>query len=523
MTIKRDQIIPIFLAAASGLLLTAAFPNIGLSICAWFALVPFLAAVKDRRPLDAFRLGFIMGVVHFISLCYWIEFTMRAYGNLDLWVSIPVLVLMASYLALYPAVFGMALARFCKTPAASLWMVPALWVVLEFGRTHLFSGFPWALLGYSQFKILPLIQIADTTGVYGVSFLIGFVNMALLGILLYFRKQAWKGRWINRPQAVGAVILALLLMVSVWGYGQYRIRQTDAQIKASKHVKIAVVQGNIDQAQKWDPAYQALTVKKYLRLSAQTKAAEPELIVWPETATPFYFLSNKRLSKLTLDSIKQNQTDFLIGSPAYLRQKERTRYLNSSYLVLADGTIAGRYDKAKLVPFGEYVPFKRWLPFLDKIVAAAGDFKPGRGGVPLVWQGHRIGPQICYEIIFPQLARNMVQNKAELIINVTNDAWYGRSSAPYQFFSMVVFRAVECRRAVVRAANTGISGFVDPVGRTHKETKIFSDAAVTHAVPFMHGLSPYVRIGDLFAWGCLLAVAVMAAIQRFRKTSRSKP
>lgn len=516
MVLNKDRLKPYFFAAASGLLLTAAFPKIGLNICAWFALVPFLLAVREASPVFAFRLGFIAGLAHFLSLCYWIDFTLQAYGHLAAWVSIPLVILMASYLALYPAFFGLALARFAKTPKSAFWLVPALWAVMEFGRASLFSGFPWAFLGHSQYQALWLIQMADTTGVYGISFLLVLGNMAILAVILAFGKQTWQNHRITRPQAACAVIITVALAAIALAYGQFRIGQTDGLIKRAAKVRIAVVQGNIDQARKWDPAYQTATVNKYLKLSASTKADEPDLVVWPETATPFYFLSNKQLSLMVLDGIKQNQTDFLIGSPAYVRQDEQVRFLNSSYLILADGVIAGRYDKAKLVPFGEYVPYKRWLSFLGKMVAAAGDFKPGRKGVTLVWRGHRIGPQICYEIIFPDLARKMVRNKAELFINVTNDAWYGRSSAPYQFFSMVVFRAVECRRALVRAANTGISGFVDPAGRIRGSTHIFSDAALTQSAPFMHGKTPYVKIGDLFAWVCLIAVAAMALKQMIR-------
>jgi apolipoprotein N-acyltransferase len=274
-------------------------------------------------------------------------------------------------------------------------------------------------------------------------------------------------------------------------------------------VRVAVVQGNIPQAVKWDPAFQISTTQKYIRLSQQTATERPELVVWPETATPFHMHHNKVLTSMVRRGVKSAGTSFLIGSPFFIRRNDRVDYFNSAFLLAPDGDNSPRYDKAHLVPFGEYVPLRRWLPFVGKLVAQVGDFVAGSPGQVLDWQNHRLAPLICYEAIFPELTRAAARNGADLLINLTNDAWYGRTSAPYQHLSLCVFRAVESRRSLIRAANTGISGFIDPTGRIASPTGLFVDAVVSREVPALSTPSVYTRIGDAFAWGCLLTVGLM--------------
>jgi len=198
----------------------------------------------------------------------------------------------------------------------------------------------------------------------------------------------------------------------------------------------------------------------------------------------------------------------LVGSPAYEPGPQERRYYNSAYLIAPDGAVHGRYDKVHLVPFGEYVPLKRWLPFLGKLVAQVGDFTRGRIGATVSVKEAPMGVLICYESIFPYISRAAVLNGAELLVNITNDAWYGRSSAPYQHFSLAVFRAVENRRGLVRAANTGISGFIDPVGRVLTATELFEDDTAVRPLPLIRQTTIYSRHGDLFAKACLLIAAL---------------
>ncbi|UCG79569.1 MAG: apolipoprotein N-acyltransferase, partial [Desulfobacterales bacterium] len=242
----------------------------------------------------------------------------------------------------------------------------------------------------------------------------------------------------------------------------------------------------------------------YGSLSAAALETGPDLIIWPETALPFYFLHDGKLTEEVLEVVRGSKTHFLLGSPSFRRSGQRTRYYNSAYLVNPSAKVMGKYDKVHLVPYGEYVPLKRYFPFLGKMVEAVGDFDSGNEGQVLLWGDERIGVLICFEAIFPELARSMVKNGAQLLINITNDAWFGRSSAPYQHLSMVVFRAVENHLAVARAANTGISAFVDPVGRLLDETPLFEEAIRTRSLPVMNHESFYARYGDIFAIGCIL-------------------
>ena len=501
--LKSDKI-NLLLAALSGLLLTGAFPKIGLDWLAWFAIVPLFAAIANLSAKKSFRVGFIAGLVHYLSLLYWVVPVMRTYGYLPLYLSIFILILFAAVLALFPAAFSMLLTAIGRTPVRFLITAPLLWVALEYLRTFIFTGFPWSLLGHSPYLRLNLIQIADLFGAYGVSFLIALCNTALFLVMAYITRQTWRHQPVlKRPMAAAAILFALCFLFT-WIYGAWRIKTTDHIIAASPAVRIAVIQGNIDQAEKWDPAFKAASIKTHRRLSLKANLDNPDLIVWPESATPFYLFYDKEPTEKVMESIQQVGTDFLIGSPSFARNQGNIEYYNSAYLIQPHAKSIGKYDKAHLVPYGEYVPFKRWLPFLGKMVAQVGDFRPGKAGKTLAWKKDAsVGIQICYEIIFPGLSRKMVKNDAVLLVNITNDAWFGTTSGPYQHFSMTVFRAVENRRTLARAANTGISGFIDPVGRILASTSLLKEAAVTRTVPLIRNKTIYTRFGDLFAIACL--------------------
>jgi apolipoprotein N-acyltransferase len=493
----------LFLAASSGFLLTLSFPRTGISFLAWFALVPLLAASRDLSFKNGFFLGLLTGLIHYLTLIYWLAHTMSTYGYLPFYVSLPVLFLLSFYLALYIALFSTAVTGLCSSPLSLFFAAPMVWVSLEYIRSFLFTGFPWELLGYTQFKILQIIQISDIFGVYGVSFCIVLFNTALFLTFLALTGKDWKEKNIGTKQAVLVMAAVAVILAAVWGYGSRRIHRLHELTVNCPAVKVAVIQGNIDQAKKWDPAFQRSSTVKYIRLSLQSKNLKPDLVVWPETATPFYFTKNNKLSRLVLSGIRETGADFLVGSPAYDFKKDKIEYYNSAFLVDASGNVLGRYDKTHLVPFGEYVPLKKWLPFVGKMVEGVGDFGTGEKGRTLKWKNFRIGVLICYEIIFPPLSRAMAQNHASILINLTNDAWYGKSSAPYQHFSMAIFRAVENRRSLVRAANTGISGFIDPSGKVIEATRIFKDAVITQKVPIIEVKTFYSKFGDVFAMACL--------------------
>ncbi len=504
----------------SGLLLTAAFPRTGLDWLAWIALIPLIWPLRNVSGKEGFRLGFIAGLVHYLGLVYWLVYTMQTYGGLPVYLSVPLLFLLAAYMALYPAFFSMLVTASARKPLILFCLMPFAWVALEYARSHLLSGFPWELLGYSQFQRLHLIQISDMTGVYGVSFLIVLVNAALFILLLHVRKSDWQGERPGRGLTAAALATALLCLGVSALYGQKRIHTVAELTKISPVINTAAVQGNINQMVKWDPAFQESSIHKYVALSLSAKKNQPDLVVWPETAAPFYFSHNIALTRIVTDGVRQTGAWFLIGSPSHELSEQGTDYYNSAYLISPEGEISGRFDKVHLVPFGEYVPLQKWLPFVKKIVAQIGDFKTGIQGKILSAARFDLGVLICYEIIFPELSAAAVKNGADILVNITNDAWYGNSSAPYQHFSMSVFRAVENRRSLVRAANTGISGFVDPAGRILQTTNLFQDAVVTEGMSVINLKTFYTRHRDLFAMLCLLTTVLYVTVVSRQRGNR---
>jgi apolipoprotein N-acyltransferase len=519
--LKADKINKpkIALAVLSGLMLTGAFPKLDLNWLAWCAFVPLLISIQNLNWQERIRIGLIAGLVHYLTLVYWLHYTMQIYGHLPWYLSFPVLFLMATYLALYFIAFVLLVDRLHDKSSVCLFLIPALWVSLEYIRSFLFTGFPWELLGYTQYRALHIIQISDMFGVLGISFLILLTNVALYQAYLYFTANDRRTIPVTRRGIIGAAMAMVIMVGAAWAYGAFQIKSVDNLMGKSVSERIAVVQGNIEQSLKWDPAFQVETIQKYTRLSRMADDQKPKLIVWPETATPFYFLYDTQLSDMVLKGIRPMATHFLFGSPSFIQKDKHVEYFNSAYLVDPDGKAIGKYDKAHLVPFGEYVPLRKWFPFLGKMVEQVGDFVPGKKGEILTWNDYKLGILICYELIFPDLSRAATKNGAAVLVNITNDAWYGRTSAPYQHFSMAVFRAVENRRSLIRAANTGISGFIDPVGRVTDSTQLFTEAALTKNVAFLTTITFYTRYGELFARLCLAITffAIFIKVLRFKK------
>ncbi|MDY6989393.1 MAG: apolipoprotein N-acyltransferase [Thermodesulfobacteriota bacterium] len=489
------------LAAVSGLLLSASFPKVDCPFLAWVAFLPLFHAIKGKSPQVSFKIGFLAGLVHYATLLYWIAGVMETYGQLPVVVSWSILFLLVIYLSLYPAAFALLVAHLRTRSGAYLWSAPFLWVALEYMRAFLLSGFPWENLGYSQYSQLHLIQISDILGVYGLSALVVAVNAALFelwGAIRQKNASSWK--------PILAVALAVAGFLS---YGTWRISKVERIAKGAPKRTVALVQGNIDQTKKWLPSFQGETVQRYGRLSLAVLQSRPDLIVWPETALPFYFLHDEALTRQVVELVRACGVHFLVGSPSFCTCGQEMHWYNSAYLLNPAGEVLGKYDKVHLVPYGEYIPLKRFFPFLGKLVKAVGDFKPGTKGHLLSLEDEKLGVLICFEVIFPDLARAMCQKGAQLLVSITNDAWFGTSSAPYQHLSMAVFRAVENHIALARAANTGISAFIDPVGRIFDSTPLFEEAVRARPLPMMGEKTLYARFGDLFAAVCVLASLVM--------------
>jgi len=490
----------LLLAILSGVLLTLSFPPGNFSLVAWFALVPLLNGIQTVTPSHAFKLGVASGLAHYLTLIYWIIVVLQHYGNLHFLIALLSLLLLSLYLSLYLGLFSMLTSRLKGSLFSPVFMA-CYWVALEYLKTRLMTGFPWCLLGYSQYEQLHLIQTADLFGVYGISFLIVLVN----GLL--FRLAA---RPVRRNIRVlkWELPLPALLLAGAWIYGHYHISGAQSDGAAGRPVKAAIIQANIDQSIKWDPAYQEQTLQAYYRLTRSAHAFHPELTVWPETALPFFFQDNPGISPGIFSLARETGSTLVFGSPAYKRHRGGVHYYNRAYMIAPDTRRITYYDKIHLVPFGEYVPLKKYLPFIHRLVEAAGDFAQGEELKALKTGDLSLGILICFEAIFPELARGLARDGANIFVNITNDAWFGVTSAPYQHLCMAVFRAIENRRPMVRAANTGFSAFIEPTGAIQSKSDLFAEevlkgSVTTGAFP----LTFYSRFGDLLAV-TLLAVSL---------------
>ena len=526
------------LACASGFFLPLSFPNYDLGLLAWIALVPLHWALDGKSKQQAFWIGWLSGTIAFTGMMAWVVTTMNTYGKVPLVISYGIMLLLTAYLGLYVGLYSAGAVWFRSLiPRYGLFAVPCLWVSLELIRTYLLSGLPWGLLGYSQYRRIEVIQIADHMGVYGVSFLIVLVNVALAESLSWLMPLLRGFRPAKLPWELVAVT-ALLVTLS-WEYGLRTISGAPFSGVPRSSITVGVVQPNVDQAVKWDTTYREETLARFDRLTGQLGHAT-DLVIWPEAATPFVF-EREPVYQLQLIALAHRaQAPILFGSPALRFYPDRRPYLlNSAYLISPDGQLLGRYDKHHLVPFGEYIPFKSSLLFfLDKLVEGIGDFEAGPGPTILTMMPQpraaaagtagssprpmKFGVAICYEVIFPDLVRQFAANGAEFLVTVTNDAWFGPSSAPSQHFAMVVFRSVENHLAFARAANTGISGFIDPFGRIVEATPIFTEQAVQATMHVWRPHTFYSRHGDVFAYGCVIICALLCLFGYFR-TKGSEP
>ena len=515
------------LAGLAGLLLPLCFPDYNFGWLAWIALVPLHLALDGPfstiTPRRALWLGWLAGFLAFTGIMSWVVTAMHQYGKMPLIASYPVMWLLAAYLGLYVGLYAAGIAWLARrAPAWAPLGAPCLWVTLELIRAHFLSGLPWMLLGYSQYQWLPIIQIADITSVYGVSFLIVLANVALAGLILWawrrFRlQQATAFSW-PAPAATALVLIASLV------YGQAALSHAPGS-DDQPSVAIGLIQPNIDQAHKWDQAYRRDTLDRYAALTARA-AKDTDLIIWPEAATPFFFEEEPLYRVEVAVLAHRHGVPLLFGSPALRRYPNGRPYLlNSAYLLSPDGQIVGRYDKRHLVPFGEYIPLhSSVLFFLDKLVEGIGDFEAGAEATVFTPAARPSRPQpnigvvICYEVIFPNLVREFVAQGATVMATITNDAWFGDSSAPYQHFAMVVFRAVENRIAFARSANTGISGLIDPSGWIVQATPIFTEQAVIGHLPLRQTMTFYTRYGDVFAYACAIITAVFGIVADWRRT-----
>jgi len=431
----------LILLVISAVLLSLSYPIFNFEFLAWIAFIPLFFALQNQSRFEAFKLSYLCGLIFFGITIYWL-----------IYVSVLAYILLILILALFFGLFAFLIrSTIHHPPSTILFTIPAIWVLVEYIRTHLFTGFGWALLGYSQYLNLPLIQIADKTGVWGTSFIVMMVNVAVF-------------RWLKDgfKKAKPVVITTILILGLTFLYGWARLSE---KVAFSKLITISVIQGNIPQHQKWDESFKEEILTKYEKLTIEAAETKPDLIIWPETALPGY-MEEEDLQKKVRNLAKKVKIPLLIGAPS-VSDYEEEKPFNSAFLISEDGEIIARHEKMHLVPFGEYIPFQKNLAFLRRFInKRIGNFNAGKEyTIFKLKNNYRFGVLICFEDIFPNLVRNFVDRDADFVVNMTNDAWFMDSSEPYQHAQASVFRAVENRIPVVRAANTGLSCFINSKGR----------------------------------------------------------
>jgi apolipoprotein N-acyltransferase len=506
------------LAAVSGLALAAAFPKADLNLLAWVAFVPLFYAIEHQSLRRVFGYAWLQGLVCYVGSIYWVVIALHDFANVPDTLAVLPMLLLAGIMGLYTAVAiwsGEFTARRLGMP--TVLTTPIAWTALEWIRSYFPIGFPWNLLGYAAYHNIDLIQYAEFTGVYGISALIMVFNVVAYAILF----QAYSRRVQTVSLATLTAMMALALI-----FGSWRVHQLSSALPQGS-LKVAMIQGNIPQSLKWDPKFLETSFEIYRAQSEAAAHHGPDLIVWPEAAAAFFFQPDDRYPahfaedaayrQRLLELAERTGKPILFGAPALGVEDGRLGFYNRAYLVSSRGQVEAWYDKIQLVPFGEYVPLRKLLGGLvNRVVVGFGDMFAGRRQTLFALNGAKLAVLICYESIFPNLARTAVKSGANILVNITNDAWYGESSAPYQLLAMAAMRSVETKAPMVRVANTGISAMIQSDGTITARTALFKRGYETEHVYWQNARTVYVEIGDIFAETCLGLTVVALALAASR-------
>lgn len=498
----RDLVVQTLLIVFGGFGLALAFPRTDWNV-AWIALVPVVVTALLRGPRPAFGWGWLYGLTFFLVLLRWLNYTFRVYSDIPWPLTFAPTAALAAYCGLYVGAFAWAVSWTARrrSPTLALLAAPFFWVAAEWIRGHLMGGFPWGSLGYSQYQRLSVIQVAELGGVAAVSFVVLAINAALAGVVVL----PWR-------RALAGLVVAAVLLGGTLAFGAARLRTAEQP----GEVAVAVMQPSIEQPLKWDARHTRQTLMIYFALARRVAPDRPALFVWPETTSPTILRRDEGLVKALARLSEQLGTPLLLGSLDAVDGKV-DRYSNAAFL-LGEHGIVGRYDKIHLVPFGEYVPLSQLIGFVRSWAAFIADLEAGARATVFPGPPAPFGVVICYEGIFPDLFRQFVKGGARLMINMTNDGWFGRTSGPVQHFAMYPLRAVEHRTAIVRSANTGVSAFIAPTGRVTRLMNLFERGTMTERVPLRKTETLFTRVGDWLSWlSLLVSAAVLAVTVRVRR------
>ncbi len=505
----KNHAMQLLLPALTGLLLAASFPQFNQGYLAWVAFIPLLLFVfRAKSVAQALAGGFLAGILQLFPLLIWMPTVLAGYGGLPealAWIAYS---LTAAMLACYPAAVCAAVKFLMKRCGESCFLLfPLVWAVSEYAQSvSPFGGFPWLLTGYSQSGWLGLIQVADLAGVYGISFLIASVNTA----------AAWPClRKTRRPAVWAPLVGAGIMVFGCLAYGEMSLRHWG---KFRPAFQAAMLQGNLDI----DDDQQVLMDKfqrGYVRMADSLGPPAPDLLVLPESPSPVSFENDPAYREMLESLAKRYSLGLVFNNISYRVVQGQERYFNSAYFLDAKGNLAGIYDKIHLVPFGEYIPLKKMFSFVETISKDVGSFAPG-SDYRIVHVGqYPANAIICFEAAFPGLVRRFVREGSRLIVNLTNDRWYGNSSAPYQHLAIARWRAIENRRYLLRAANSGITAVIEPTGKIQSPTGILKEAVCRGGFAFIADQTPYTRYGDVFIFLCAI-ITVLAAIAGMRGSAR---
>jgi apolipoprotein N-acyltransferase len=487
--------IPIVYGIVTGVLLVLSLPKPDFYPLVWIALAPLLFAIaRQNAPLKVVFSSYAAGLVFFAGTFYWITETMTIFGGLSFPLAVGVGLLFAVVYALYFVLFALGLhLAIRRFGTRGLFFAAPLWVAVELLRAHVFSGFPWMLSGYALVPYEGVLQIVTWTGIYGLSFIATAVN-SLIAYGAIHRSKSWLG--------AAALVIAILWFLPILG-----------ETPSNAPLEVRLVQTNIPLDQPWKkPASDGL-LNELAALSTQD-GSKTRLVVWPETPAPFYLNEDADFRSRMQHIAQKLGAYFLVGYIDAIGEGPT----NSAAMLNPQGEVVSRYDKMHLVPFGEYVPFKRLLFFAESLTRQVGDFMPGAEYTLSPLDRHRISTAICYESIFPDLVRQFVKRGSELLVVITNDGWFGESSAPFQHLRMGVVRSVENRRYMVRVANTGISAIIDPYGRIVGRTPIGVRTTLDGTVRYRSDRTFYTQYGDVFAYAnALVALAAVYDRRRSKK------
>ncbi len=510
------------LPVATGLLLASMLPPFNVSQSAWLALVPLLFSLETCTVRQAFRRGYLAGLVFFGATTWWVVYTTAAGTPLLLAASGTVAVV--AFLALY---FGLAAAGWAKLCAmlddlrdtASRNMMLAVmgtagWVTLEWLRgVFLFGGYPWNFLGVALWQLAPLIQFAGVTGVYGASALTCFVNVTLYFTLRRYLRQMRKPE--TKQRLSWEFYAAMLLVCMAFLYGWREMQHGESR----RTLRLVVVQGNVPQTLKFDASQKPMILDRYRALTEAVIVNRPDLILWPETATPDALRYDPESYATVTDIVTRAQAPLFTGTIDADPGASGPVGYNVAALVLPNGTLQDIYRKIHLVPFGEYVPLRNLLPFMKWLTPIPDSFERGRQYTLFRVNGMPFGAVICFEDTVAGLYRQFVKRGAEFMVNLTNDAWFKTSPAAEMHLANAVFRAVENHRPLVRVTNNGMTCLVDEFGVVRERLAPFTEGAATWelSVPQTRARTFYTRFGDVFVAGCGLVTALGITVAFFRR------